>query len=485
MDRLSSNTWLETKKDDPRIKRNLTVIFFARVASSMGIAVMFSSLALYFASSVQFSERVSAEMIGLFLALHYTLPLLGGYLGNNFIDFKKLYCIGMSIQVAGDLFLAAAPIDFLTFGLAMFLIGSMVSSVSIIMFINDTVGDNDNRRRRAMLWNYCATNIGIFVGYLISGLFGMHHAYRTLFLLLAICPMISVFLISRFLNHEPSHRKKSGKTLIAMVPFIIGAVFVIHLLIQYAAFLRIYVLCLSGLGILYLFVSAFLVDRESRIRLFSLVFYVLIGILFWSVYMLTPTVIMDFMKDHVHLFVNGAEIAPQWLNSVDSIIIITGTPLLAFLLKRLKDSRNIEVSTSTLFFLGMTLAAIGAFFLSHMMIAWGMSNMQVPVFYVAIYIAFLSLGEMCLAPEGQSLPGKLAPKHIRGIAAGVWLSTLGMANVFASFVSDHILGTSKIASTTAYGGVLHQISIMITVAALLALGIGMIFDWRLRATCRR
>lgn len=465
------------------IERNLLVLFFVRIASSMSMAVMFSSLALYLNTTIKLDGKLSAEIIGTFLALSYILPLLGGYLGNNYINFKKLYCVGMTIQALGVLLLAFVGSHLVSVALAMFLVGSMVGSVSIFVFISEIVGDDDYYRRRAMLWNYCAMNIGFISGYIFSGAMALHHSYKMLFLILSGFPILAVLLVGSLLHYQKKPNRKRDVNRWGLVISSIILVAVLHYVIAYASTIRIYILLLSSLGFLYLLFSQFSVNREKRIGMWTLAFYMVVAALFWSVYMLTPTFLMIFMRDHVNMLVYGKQITPQWLVNVNPIILIIGPVLLAWFVNKLKKRKKLELPTAFFFFAGVLCTAIGALILSHV-ITQTPATIKIPVLYIIIYLAFIGLAELFIGPEGVGLPGKLAPRRLKGVMTGAWISMLGVGSVVSTFISDAMFGSDHRAPLIASGEILHHIAVGMFLLAAFTLFAGLWFDSRFKRSLR-
>jgi proton-dependent oligopeptide transporter, POT family len=59
-------------------------LFFIQIFSTLGFAVLYSTLVLYATKHLQLPVKVATTLIGVFGAFNYGLHLFGGYLGGRF-----------------------------------------------------------------------------------------------------------------------------------------------------------------------------------------------------------------------------------------------------------------------------------------------------------------------------------------------------------------------------------------------------------------
>lgn len=65
-------------------------LFFIQLASTLGFAVLYSTLVLYTTQHLGFPTRQAAAIMGAFGAFNYGLHLFGGYLGGRFLSNRNL-----------------------------------------------------------------------------------------------------------------------------------------------------------------------------------------------------------------------------------------------------------------------------------------------------------------------------------------------------------------------------------------------------------
>ena len=146
-------------------------LFFIQIFSTLGFAVLYSTLVLYATKHLQLSVKVATTLMGVFGAFNYGLHLFGGYLGGRFLSNRNLFVGGMAVQVIGCACIATGTLAMFYVGLALFLTGSGLNVTCINMMLTQRFTPEDPRREGAFLWNYAGMNVGFFVGFSAAGYF--------------------------------------------------------------------------------------------------------------------------------------------------------------------------------------------------------------------------------------------------------------------------------------------------------------------------
>lgn len=415
-------------KDNAKSLKSLVI---AKLFSSFNFSILMSSLVLSLSGAFHMSERFAVDVVGVFLGLHFCLPVLTGFLGNRWVSFKTLFCIGLPIQALGYGLLGVGASQYLDIALAMVLMGGMVNSVSIVVFISHLTEGDDLARRRAMLHNYAGMNVGFVLGYVVAGWVGVHGDYLSLFRWTAVLPVISVCLVHRYVDYSPINVVRYSKSL-CVVFFAVMLLLVWQVLLRVVA-IRYPLLLLPVAAILYLLYVSGRLHGQERINLVAFVFYMLISILFWSIALMMPTVI-TLLIHHQGLLLWGNLIAPQWVTMLNSLILVVAAPMLSRLHLYLRQRFDYALPTAYLFAMAMFFVAIGLYV---------MTLVNIPIVEaVIVFIVAVTLGELLSNPEGYGLPAKLTPLSMRGFTSGAWISTLGVASVVSTLLTDRIFSVT-------------------------------------------
>src|SRR3954453_18930475 len=157
-------------------------LFFIQIFSTLGFAVLYSTLVLYATKHLQLGTKEATALMGVFGAFNYGLHLFGGYLGGRFLSNRNLFVGGMALQVIGCACISRGTLALFYIGLALFLTGSGLNVTCINMMLTQRFTPEDPRREGAFLWNYAGMNVGFFVGFTVAGYFQGTESYASLFI---------------------------------------------------------------------------------------------------------------------------------------------------------------------------------------------------------------------------------------------------------------------------------------------------------------
>src|SRR5919206_4347337 len=169
-------------------------LFFIQIFSTLGFAVLYSTLVLYATKHLGFSQKDASATMGMFGAFNYGLHLFGGYLGGRFLSNRNLFVGGMALQVIGCACIATGTLPLFYVGLAFFLTGSGLNVTCINMMLTQRFTPEDPRRESAFLWNYAGMNVGFFVGFSAAGYFQATESYSSLFIFATLGNFVSIIL---------------------------------------------------------------------------------------------------------------------------------------------------------------------------------------------------------------------------------------------------------------------------------------------------
>lgn len=442
-------------------------LFFIQIFATLGFAVLYSTLVLYATKRLGFSESQANAMMGVFGAFNYGLHLFGGYLGGRFLSNRNLFVLGMVLQVIGCWILSGQSAEGLYWGLAMFLTGSGLNVTCINMMLTQRFTPDDNRRESAFLWNYAGMNLGFFIGFTGAGYFQLTEHYEALFLFATIGNAVAIVISllrwkiladieTPLLHVTPKQYRLRMITgllvLIALVPLI-------RIMLTHADFTGSFVIALGVLIFILLGITTLRHrPRDEQRRMTAYLMLALGSLVFWTLYQLAPMGLMLFTEHNINLQVYGIQVAPQWVQNINTLVIVFGGPLLALGFRNLRERGwRIDIPlqfASSLFCigLGMLVLPIG------IMLAGG--DGIVAFKWIVISYLLQSIAELLISPIGYAMIGKLAPARYQGIMMGCWMMVTGVASVLAGYVSGLMPENSGSTPVLTNPGYSHIFSIL-------------------------
>ncbi len=166
----------------------------------------------------------------------------------------------------------------------------------------------------------------------------------------------------------------------------------------------------------------------------------LASLIFWALYQLAPMGLNLFIERNVDRHFMGIIIAPQWIQNINTIVIIIGGPLLSVLFTHMRE-RGININIPLQFSFALLLIGIAFAILPvgiSMADAQGYTNFN----WVLLSYILQSVGELFISPIGYAMVGQLAPLRLRGLMMGMWMMVTGIAAIFSDQFSKMALGNT-------------------------------------------
>jgi POT family proton-dependent oligopeptide transporter len=436
------------------------VLFFIQIFSTLGFAVLYSTLVLYATKHLQLSVKLATALMGVFGAFNYGLHLFGGYLGGRFLSNRNLFVGGMALQVVGCGCIATGTLALFYVGLALFLTGSGLNVTCINMMLTQRFTPEDPRREGAFLWNYAGMNVGFFVGFSAAGYFQATESYASLFIFATLGNFVAILLAvaswktladrnTPLLEAMPN---KFRQRLLAGIAILIALVPVVWFLLQRPGMTEPLLKGICGLVALTLIYLMFRhPDRREKRNMTAYLILTVGTIMFWSLYQMAPSGLQLFAVYNVDRMIGKVEIQPQWIQNINTVCIVVGGPLLASLFTRMR-LRGWRIDIPQQFATSLLLMAL-AFLILPVGIKLAGVNGKSGFSWLFWSYVLQSVGELLISPIGYAMIGKLAPRQYQGIMMGSWMLWTGLASLFAGDFSGMIpnpTGATAVATNPGY-----------------------------------
>lgn len=443
-------------------------LFLIQIFATLGFSVLYSTLILYLTKGLHMNDTLATSITGSFVALNYFLHLLGGYIGGRYLSYRSLFSIAMVLQLIGCILISVPDQSYLLWGLSAFLGGSGLNVTCINCMVTQLFEPDDKRREAAFLWNYSGMNIGFFIGFALGGYFHLYQAYRELFVLSSLGNLIAFALTlynwkilkdrdTTFVDAAAAIKKRSR--IIGLVA-IVALIFALRGLLQHTTFCNqlILVIGVAMLGLLFALAwkQPGLAERK---KIYGYIVLALSSVIFWTLYQLAPMGLNLFIDRNVDRHFLGLLIAPQWIQNINTVVIILGGPLLSIIFTHLRE-RGISISIPLQFSVALLLIGAGFAILPigiNMADAQGLTNFN---WILASYF-LQSAGELFISPIGYAMVGQLAPVRFRGLMMGTWMMITGVAAILSDYFSKMALGTTdSINPLVTNGGYSHTFGLL-------------------------
>jgi POT family proton-dependent oligopeptide transporter len=463
----------------------LYLLFFTEMWERFSYYGMRALLVLYMTSQLKYDDVKANLVYGAYTACVYAMPLLGGFLADRLLGYRKAVMLGGLVMMLGHFVLAIPSNSTFFVGLACLVCGNGFFKPNISTMVGKLYEQGDPRRDSGFSFFYMGINIGAFFGSLLCGFLGQKVDWHLGFGLAGVFMLLGIVTFTVWqarlgdvgLPPEPDTLSSPSpiglrwETAIYLGAFLSIPIFV-YLISSYEVMNYIMTpLCISAFG--YLLFVAFREGGEAGGRLLVAVILIFSSALFWAFFEQGGGSLNLFANRNVDMNFFGTELSSAAVNNaLNPFFVIVFSAAFASIWLWLA-SRNIEPTSPVKFALGFLQLGLGFYvFVIGGKLA-GESGM-VNLAFLALGYVFISTGELCLSPIGLSAVTKLSPARMTGMVMGAWF----LASAFGQYLAG-IIGTwmaiphdsgagalKPIESLAIYSGVFEKITLVCIGAAV-------------------
>jgi len=403
-----------TRKGHPK---GLYMLFMVEMWERFNYYGMRALLALFMISTViNFSKSTSSKIYGIFTALVYLTPVIGGFLADKFIGKRHSITIGAILMASGQFVLAAydiiPPVAALSIGLTLIIIGNGFFKPNISAIVGELYEKNDPRRDAGFTIFYMGINLGAFIAPFITGYVGEVNA-----------------------TSAPWVQWKYG-FMAAGTGMIVGLIWYLVSQKRYLGDIGLYPVSKQPNPVSAAELNKPLTAQDwDKIK--AILIFTFFAVFFFAFFEQAGTSLNFFAQEATRLSINlpifGAmKLKASFFQAINPLFILILAPLFAQMWIRMG---NKEPGIPTKFGWGLFLQGIG-----FVIIAIGASVFlkggPVSMLWLLGVYFFCTCGELCLSPVGLSMVTKLAPAKFVSLFMGVWLMAAFFGNLLAGWLAS-------------------------------------------------
>jgi POT family proton-dependent oligopeptide transporter len=429
-------------RDLARHPRGLYVLFATEMWERFSFYTMLALFTLYLQNGTEgfgWARNRATRLYALYLALVYFSPLVGGWVADKKLGYRRSVMIGGLFFMAGHLLLSFRSIPIMYIALLCLVIGNGFFKPNVSAMVGKLYPEGSHLKDRAYNIFYMGINIGAFLAPVVAEVVRQWYGFHPAFAVAAGGMVISVFVLWKFKKHlagvdegTAASGPKGTEPAAALAtvdapppagtstPMTPGDAFLA------AAQKR-----------------AVAIDAVSdKKRIGALIVVFLIVVVFWMAFHQNGATWTYFANDNtdwtassvvpviVKVFTLGLlktdNVSGVISNAINPFWVIALTwPLIAFW--GWLDRRGKEPSTPAKMAVGMFLVS-GAYLIMFAAARSGGDTGKVSPWWLITGYAVITAGELMLSPMGLSLVSKVAPIRLRGIMMGGWFAATAVGN---------------------------------------------------------
>lgn len=441
----------------------LYVLFFTEMWERFSFYGMKALLIFYLVKYHLFTDDDGSILVGSYAALVYALPVLGGYLADRYLGFRKAVTFGAILLVLGHIGMAYegnaatmmadgtinrdnAALQTFYFSMSLIILGVGFLKANISSIVGELYKKGDTRRDSGFTIFYMGINIGSWFATILCGYLGEAYGWGYGFGAAGIGMFIGLitFLWGKKYfqgKGEPKDLAKLKKKLflgidteyLIYILAVLSSV-VVWQMVQRHSVVEILLMSTGAASLLYIiWFAALKSTRIERNRLIALTILILFSVFFWALFEQAYTSMNLFADRAMDRMVGNSEVPAAWFLSLNAMFIVIFAPVFAWIWVKL-GKRKLNPNAAVKF--GMALLFVGLGFGA---LAYGINSSTAGlVSMIWLILAYLlhTWGELCLSPVGLSYVTKLSPGKIVGFMMGVWFLATAGAEYIASLLAN-------------------------------------------------
>ena len=399
---MSSTITLQTLKH-PKI---LIYLFLTEMWERFSYYGMAAILLLYLKAPVAegglgWDLLKATQVNGLYKALVYLTPIIGGLLADKVLGRFWAILIGAALMAFGHLSLAFSGLFYFYAGLGLLVMGNGLFKPNISTLIGEIYSPANHLkelRESAYTIFYIGVNLGAFFGIGTCGWLaenkGWHYGFSVAGI--GMCIGIVTFLLSQTELKKYVHSVKKEDVDEPKAQ-------------------------LSAIDL-------------NKIK--YIVTMAMFTVIFWMAWEQGSSSLVIFAEQHADLTVFNWEMPVSWVQNFNSLfIVILGLPLAAYWGYLETKNKNPDIIMKFVYALGiLAIAFIGMIYCGIL----AQNNTLLPLWMFFVFYLVQTVAELFLSPLGLSMVAKHSPTGYGSTLMGVWLGATALANYLGSAVSGYI-----------------------------------------------
>ncbi len=431
-----------TEAQTPSRTKGFTTLFLIELWERFGYYGMTAVVVLFMVQQLGYTDDRANLTFGAFAALAYTVPAIGGWIGDKLLGSRRTMVLGAMILVVGYVSLAIPDRPELLFpALGLVAVGGGIFKANPANMISKLYEGDTAKIDSAFTMYYMAVNIGATASQLATPLIAIKVGWHVAFAVCAaglIVGLLNYAAMSRYLRHvgsEPDFQPLNVKRLVLVLAGIAVGIVLVAFIIQNRTVAR----GTIGLGFLTMLAIFWLMgqkgDERERKGLIAVLILTGLGMLFFIFYQQMSTSLTLFSLRNVNLNFFGYEVPAGQVQALNPIWVFILSPALAWFYNALGKGEGGDFHISTKFAMGFAVLSLGFFiygFSGHFA-----NQGKVSFWFMITGYAFQSLGELLISGLGLAMVARYVGPSLRGFIMGVWFLGSGIAQYLGSLVATY------------------------------------------------
>jgi POT family proton-dependent oligopeptide transporter len=437
---------------DLRQPRALPTLFLSEMWERFSYYGMRALLVLYLVNSLGYARKDALALYAIYTGLVYVAPIVGGYVADRLLGFRKAILIGGTVMAFGHAAMAVPALLHLALGLL--IVGNGFFKPNITSLLGAQYREKDPRRDAGFTIFYMGVNLGATLAPFIAGTLGERVSWHLGFASAAVGMVsgLTQFVLGqeRFgASGLPPGRDGQTRLMprdwvhvvllsLAAIPFVYSVLAVVGVAgAAWGAVPWQFKVLIPLVALAWVLFSAHRSGGRSDLeQVAAIILLGLFNVFFWMGFEQAGGTMNLFADKLTDRNVLGWEIPASYFQAINPVGILLLGLVMSALWTRL-DRTSRALSSPTKMAIGLIILGLGFVVMA---VAQGRADrfgMVGPLWLTGAYLLH-TVGELCISPIGLSMVTKVAPVRMVGLMVGVWFSSFGVASYLAGTLESRL-----------------------------------------------
>ncbi|MCW5588846.1 MAG: oligopeptide:H+ symporter [Legionellales bacterium] len=425
-------------------------------------------LVLYLNHVFHFSNQDSILLYGAYVAIIYTMPILGGIAADQVLGIKMALLLGLGLTVLGNIIMLSYHYYCFTLGLTLFIVGMgfFKSSSSRLLGILQELKVAKANKELTYTILYLTINVGGSLSPLLYSLAIYYHDWNICFLMNGIGLLITLIALLPFLHfiklNEPIFAFSRKVSFLGLIGLLI---FFLSVLLNTLWLITPIILLLFLLALIYLGWIVFQHYQQERKHIVAILILCFLGMIYYTAAFQIGITITLFISNKIQTGIIHTKLSANAFSALYCAFVIFSAPLLNYLWKYY-EKRQCPISIIHKFNFGLICASLGIFCFALA------ASLPYVISFILFGIFLLGMGELAITPIMLATISDIAPKNVTSIMMGAWYLFMAFGGYLSSLLANgsHLVINHFHLETHYYANSFLLIASFITLITLVAFG---------------
>ena len=423
-----------------------------------------SILALFMISNLMLTMPFASKIFGAYIGSTALTALLGGYVADKYLGYRKSILLGLVLMIIGELTLAFSAsmynpsnaiivhssliwtqqeIYFLI-GLILICLGGgfFSSTIPLMRFLYET---KDERIDSAFLIFYNFTNLGALLSPVIIGLIinTRPELFKYGFLISGICMFLNLIVFLIFKNKtirdpkgneigiKPIYKEKSSsideeildESILKKLDYKEENIKIEKEKLKKLTYQEKQEIIEGPL------------TKVEKHRIYVIFIISLLGTFFWSAYGQAGISLTFFTNSFISRTIAGFTIPTEWFLSLNPLFVILLCPIFLRIMNKLSEKKH-TLSIPIKMSIGLILLSLGFFLFAIPANEISLGASSISIIWIILLYFILTAAELFISPVGLSTVSRLSPLKFTSLFIGVWATSIALSYFIGGLLSS-------------------------------------------------